>query len=291
MKITLLAEDVIRLTPTPGPLTIEAESADTQYSPFHMVASGLATCTFSVMHSWATHAKLSVDDLTIEVQWRFGGVPHRITNMALIFDWPSLPPKRVPAAKRAAQLCTIHATLMDPPVIDLRAASELPPDEHVEEAPPTTPVVRFTLAGDESATPGLGRPYTVVFDGDCRVCSRLATLLRTWDHGREFEVASSATPGVTARFPWIPARAYAEALQLIAEDGTTWQGASAVERILTILPKGKPVAWIFHVPFARTIADRVYKWFARNRYRLGCGVHCQSRPLDVLWSDGARAEG
>ena len=39
----------------------------------------------------------------------------------------------------------------------------------------------------------------------------------------------------------------------------------------------------------RTIADRFYKWFARNRYKLGCGAHCQSRPLDVIWEEAERA--
>src|SRR5262245_29469643 len=32
----------------------------------------------------------------------------------------------------------------------------------------TVPVVRFTVAGREASV-GLGRPYTVVYDGDCRV--------------------------------------------------------------------------------------------------------------------------
>jgi predicted DCC family thiol-disulfide oxidoreductase YuxK len=148
----------------------------------------------------------------------------------------------------------------------------------------TVPVVRFTIAG-EDASIGLGRPYTVVYDGMCKVCTRLAGTLRKWDRGRELEVVSSQMPGVTGRFPWIPARAYADALQLVGPGGYTWQGAAAIEQLLKILPKGKLVAWIFSVPFVRVLADRFYKWFARNRYRLGCGEHCQSRPLDVAFRD------
>lgn len=121
MKITLLAEDRIRLEPTPGSLTIEAESADMAYSPFHMLASSLASCTFSVMHSWATHAKLSVDDLVIEVQWKFADDPHRVSAMTVSFDWPSLPANRIAAAGRVAEMCTVHATLLHPPTIEIRA--------------------------------------------------------------------------------------------------------------------------------------------------------------------------
>ena len=147
----------------------------------------------------------------------------------------------------------------------------------------TVAVVRFTVAGAEPATRGFDRAYTVVFDGDCKVCTRLSRVLRNWDGGRALEVVSSQQPGVMARFPWIPARAYADALQLIAADGATWQGAAAVERLLHVLPRGKWIAWVFRVPYVRTLADRFYRWFARNRYHLGCGAHCQSRPLDVIW--------
>ena len=148
----------------------------------------------------------------------------------------------------------------------------------------TVPVVFFTIRG-EQATKGLGRPYTVVYDGMCKVCTRLAKLLRKWDRDHELEVVASQATGVMARFPWIPARAYADALQLIGPGGRTWQGAAAIEQLLNILPKGKLASWLFKIPFARRIADRLYKWFARNRYRLGCGDHCQSRPLNVAFRD------
>ena len=138
------------------------------------------------------------------------------------------------------------------------------------------PVVRFTIAGSPAADEPR-RPYTVVYDGTCRVCMRLATVLRRWDRGH-LEVAASQTAGVTARFPWIPCTAYADALQLIGPGGATWEGAAAIEQLLNILPKGKLAAWLFRIPFVRGIADRFYSWFAKNRYHLGCGEHCRSRP-------------
>ena len=136
MKITLLSDDAIRLEPTAGPLTIEAPSADVAYSPFQMLASGLASCTFSVIYSWATHADLSVDDLAIEVHWSFADDPHRMSDIHVILDWPSLPANRVAAAKRASELCTIHATLSHAPGVTVMAASELPAHAHRHEGAP-----------------------------------------------------------------------------------------------------------------------------------------------------------
>ncbi|MDB4916543.1 MAG: OsmC family protein [Gemmatimonadetes bacterium] len=123
MKITLRGEDAITLEPTPGSLTIEASSADEVYSPFHMVASGLASCTMSVLQTWASHASLSTDDLSLEVQWRFAEDPHRVSDYDVIVTWPSLPQNRRSAVTRVAELCTVHATLTHAPRIAVKQAS------------------------------------------------------------------------------------------------------------------------------------------------------------------------
>ena len=126
MKLTLLSDESIRLEPVPGPMTIEAASAEQSYSPFHMVAGGLAYCTFSVMYAWAEHANLNAEDLTIDVSWKFAADPQRVGNYDIRFTWPSLPAKRLTAAKRVAEMCTIHATFQHPPTItiDGTAAAE-----------------------------------------------------------------------------------------------------------------------------------------------------------------------
>lgn len=142
----------------------------------------------------------------------------------------------------------------------------------------TVPVVRFVVKGvPEAPSKGLGRPYVVVYDGMCKVCTRLSKVLEAWDRGDKIEVVPSQASGVRARFPWIPDHAFDESIQVIGPGKATWQGAAAIEQILRILPKGLLVRWVFKLPRARPLAERFYRWFARNRYRLGCGEHCQYR--------------
>ncbi len=119
MKITLLSEESIRFEPLPGPLTVESPSDEHSFSPFHMMGSALAVCTYSVMHAWAEQAKLDATDITIDVSWTWAEDPHRVGAYELRFRWPSLPENRIGAAHRVAQACAVHATLSHPPAISI----------------------------------------------------------------------------------------------------------------------------------------------------------------------------
>jgi predicted DCC family thiol-disulfide oxidoreductase YuxK len=126
-----------------------------------------------------------------------------------------------------------------------------------------------------------GSRYTVIYDGNCKVCIRSVTLLTKWDRNHELEIIPSQSPGVRERFPWISPHAYIESMQVIrTRDGKTWQAAAALEELLNVLPKGRLFSWLFRIPFVRPLVDWFYRWFARNRYRLGCGEHCAVKDAD-----------
>lgn len=127
MKISLTSEESVRLEPLPGPMTIEAATEDQLYSPFHMLGSGLAFCTYSVLASWASNAKLHSDDIVIDVHWTFVEDPHRLGRIDMKIDWPSLPPQRQSAAQRVADMCAIHATLEHLPELSTTVTTASPP--------------------------------------------------------------------------------------------------------------------------------------------------------------------
>ncbi|MEO5579244.1 MAG: DCC1-like thiol-disulfide oxidoreductase family protein, partial [Gemmatimonadaceae bacterium] len=107
----------------------------------------------------------------------------------------------------------------------------------------TVPVVWFTIQGADAVSADAptagspGRAYTVVYDGFCNVCKKLVGMLTKWDTHGELEILPSQTAGLAARFPWIPAKAYLESVQVIHNrSGMTWQGAAALERLIDALP-------------------------------------------------------
>lgn len=134
MKLTLVSENAIRLEPTSGPLIIEATPDEQSFSPFHMMAGGLAYCALSVMYTWAETVGLSADDLSLELSWTFADNPHRVGRYDLRFTWPSLPDDRLATAKRVVQMCAIHATLHHPPTITVEATTEGETNELLERA-------------------------------------------------------------------------------------------------------------------------------------------------------------
>lgn len=117
-------------------------------------------------------------------------------------------------------------------------------------------------------------PWTVVYDGECRVCIRSVNLLRDHDRYGRFELVAYQSQGVMDRFPDITPAAFEASVQLIGPDGRRWEGADAVAKIFSLTPRTRILAWLFRIPLVRPIARRAYRLFARHRARFGCSDHC-----------------
>ena len=121
------------------------------------------------------------------------------------------------------------------------------------------------------------RDHVLIYDGDCGMCTRWMERVRRWDRGGRIEVLPLQSPDVVQRFPSLARTALMEAMHFVEPDGRVSRGAGAAERMLGVLPLGWGIGWLFHLPLARPVADRIYGWVARNRTRLGCGEHCSIR--------------
>lgn len=104
------------------------------------------------------------------------------------------------------------------------------------------------------------------------MCRTWVDRLARWDRNDELTFVPYQDAEVEERFPWIPPRAFREAVQVVAPDGRTWEGAGAAERLAHLIPGGGPFTLLFRVPGVRAVADRVYRWVAENRGG-SCAVH------------------
>jgi predicted DCC family thiol-disulfide oxidoreductase YuxK len=72
-------------------------------------------------------------------------------------------------------------------------------------------------------------------------------------------------PDLEVRFPRVSRERCREELHLINEQGQVFTGAAAVHETLARLPGARLKTLPFHAPGGMWIADRIYRWVARNR--------------------------
>ena len=123
MRIILDGEQELRVQATGFGLEVESTDPAVGFSPLHMLAASLATCTVSVLANWAAQAELELEDLEIGIAWEYVEDPYRVGRYDMVINWPSLPVPRRAAAERVARHCTVEHTLEVPPTIDIRLAA------------------------------------------------------------------------------------------------------------------------------------------------------------------------
>lgn len=115
----------------------------------------------------------------------------------------------------------------------------------------------------------------LIYDAECPMCraSALWLLRRALAGGADgLEILPCRSPARRARFPAVSEDACLTAMQLVLPDGRVLAGADAVPEILRLIPRWRWLAGVFGLPPARPFARAVYRWIARNRMKLSCGV-------------------
>ena len=115
------------------------------------------------------------------------------------------------------------------------------------------------------------RSPTLIYDGECGLCSEAVALLQRWDREHVLRFVPFQDGAAVARFG-IALPALAAAMHLVLPDGRVFAGADAAPELLRLLPGKRWLAPLFRVPGVLPLARRVYAWIAARRRCLVRGV-------------------
>jgi predicted DCC family thiol-disulfide oxidoreductase YuxK len=123
--------------------------------------------------------------------------------------------------------------------------------------------------GEGGATAGIA---VVIYDGACGLCQGSVGWVSRRARPGAFEFLPCQAAERRARYPAIAEATCLEAIQLVLPNGRVLGGAAALPEILRRLRGWRWVAALFRLPGAGLIAPVVYRWIARNRYRISCAI-------------------
>ena len=111
--------------------------------------------------------------------------------------------------------------------------------------------------------------YTLLYDGNCRICTSQADLISRYDLAGRIERLDMNTPVAHARFPQVTPAAARRELHLVAPDGALYRGPEAVRETLLRLPRLWALGQLMCLPGVMALARPIYRLVARYRYLLG----------------------
>lgn len=109
---------------------------------------------------------------------------------------------------------------------------------------------------------------TVLYDGHCRFCRGQISILRRLDLAGRLEFTSLHDPHVAVAFPDLSREELMDEMVVVDTRGRPWRGAAAVRYLSRKLPALWPVALPLHVPGSLPLWTAIYRFVARNRYRI-----------------------
>jgi len=110
--------------------------------------------------------------------------------------------------------------------------------------------------------------YTVIYDGNCNLCTTLVQALEVLDQGVRFRYIPMQA-GAQLQDYGITAQDCEQGMILINNDTPQqrWQGSNAAEEIGRMLPLGQIVVDLYRsLPGPKWLGDQIYEQMRDNRY-------------------------
>ena len=114
----------------------------------------------------------------------------------------------------------------------------------------------------------------VIYDGHCRICTGQVSKLPGWDSQGKLAYLSLHDPEVQRRWPDLSHDRMMQEMVVVDQDGNRHWGAEAISFLSRRLRRLWFAAPFLYFPGSMLVWRPLYRWIARNRYRLSGGAHC-----------------
>jgi predicted DCC family thiol-disulfide oxidoreductase YuxK len=108
----------------------------------------------------------------------------------------------------------------------------------------------------------------VIYDGDCKFCSKQVRTLARLDWFKTLAFVSLHDEFVARKYPGLTYDQLMEQIYVVTPQGVVYGGASAVR----FLSRQMPGLWILmpllHIPGSLPLWQSIYGWIARRRYKI-----------------------
>ena len=112
-----------------------------------------------------------------------------------------------------------------------------------------------------------------IFDGDCRICTSQVSKLPWWDCQQKLSYLSLHDPLVQQRWPDISHDRLMTEICIVDTRGNRHWGAAAIRYLTRRLRR---LCWASPFLGSMFLWRPLYRWIAKNRYRLSGSETCES---------------
>jgi predicted DCC family thiol-disulfide oxidoreductase YuxK len=115
----------------------------------------------------------------------------------------------------------------------------------------------------------------VIYDGQCRVCTAQIRKLTWWDCQGRLSYLSLHDPEVTRRWPDLSHDRMMQEMVIVDRYGNRHWGPEAIRYLTRRLRRLWWASPFLYFPGSMFLWRPLYRWIARNRYRLSGGPACE----------------